>query len=841
MILPDFAVVVGIQAYPQFGPDRKPAALQAPVRNARAIADWLVTTGGVPDKCCELVVDSETAAGGVPEPTKARIEGALHDLARKAQEQRDRGLGDLIGRRLYLYMSGHGWSPGVQQSCLFAANANSSETYNVHVTGWLRWFQDAAYFREFVLWMDCCMDRFSSFPPGSIDKPAVPGRAPPGPSFVSFAAQRPLKAAEVTVGGEHEPDGVFTWALLDGLNGAAADVNGRVTGRSLADWLRQSMLARLPDAARKDYDIAKEPEIVSESSELIFAREIVPRRFSVRVTAESMPTDGEVVVWTGSPLREECRQAADGSPLVFDLTPGLYHAEHSEQPLGANFDVVCDREVSLGTDVPRLTPPDRDALFVLDYDPPDAAVEITVVDHRFAAVERAIGRLRTRLPAGLFKLRARSGRSVEDSVLLLDRDMGELAGDIAPPTRSMVAPVDGTLSFLGYQAKAIRELALRGEVERTKDEADTSAVSLLVRTFSDTGDASAELAPWDRVGIFDHRGAEILVAGTDVRDAPGRDPFALAVKAVPPGEYMLRHVLDTVPGAVNAGEGVAVQQSLVVPSGWNLEVHVLRRVVDGQIDCRPRISLHMARHGQPVGDDERSLVEIARLALADERLVLGEELEQLLLRKVDNPVAGILGGHLLIIGDEAGQIFDPALLNDVVCNLRGLVGDDHPDVEALSLRCKDATLRTRQTRIARAPMFERSWRLLVEASYLEPRLLSDRLVSRLLVPSALPPFLVWTEDTATREGALRQLYEAVWAPRQFGDAPIGAGMPPIGSPMASAAFGPSDACRDGGVLAKGALSRFHRDDRRLARERASSFNLASNAFRRLLDREDPVM
>lgn len=841
MTLPDYAVVVGIQTYPYFGPDGTPATLQAPVRNAEAIGDWLTKKGGVPDDKdhYHLIVDSVDGAGAISEPTKAKIEESLHRIARRAQEQKDKGLGELIGRRLYIYMSGHGWSPSVQQSCLFTANASAMETYNVFASGWLRWFQDAAYFREFVLWMDCCMDRLSSFPPGSIDKPFVPGRMASGPSFVSFAAQRPLKAAEVYNPQTNTQDGAFTWALLDGLNGAAVDPNGRVTGRSLADWLRQSVLARLPDTAKKDYDVAKEPDIASESSELIFARELPPLRYKVEIKANAMPVTGELIVFTGSPLRDADRIRLNGGPVTLSLAPGLYHVEHSEAPLAANFDVVRDCEVLLSPNIALFKQSKQDELFILEYDPPDPAVEITVIDHNFAGVERGIGKLITRLPAGLFKLRVRTGRNIEDTVLLLDRDMASLTDNINAPVRAMVAPISGTTTAHEYHAGAVDELAVRSEAERTKSVGETSGISLLVRMFSAEGASDAAMAPWDKVRIVDARGNDVLVADQDVRAEVGQDPFALAATAVAPGQYLLRHILD---GAdvtnPTAQDEVVLEQSLIVPVGWNLEVHVLRRVVDGKADIRPRIALHTVRQGQIIGEEERGLLEIARIALADERPVLGIELEQLLIRKFDNPIAGILGAHLLILGQENGQMFEPGLLNTIVRNLRISMGDDHPDVEALSLRCTDERLRTKQRRMAHAPMFERSWRLLVEASYAEPRLLSDRLVAQLLAPTALPPYLVWAESAASRKGTLKQLHEAVWAPRDLTQAPVEAGLPPIGQPIAAASMAsPGVRVKTANEILEAPLSRQNRDDRRLARDRAANLNLPSNAFGRLLDRE----
>lgn len=265
-----------------------------------------------------------------------------------------------------------------------------------------------------------------------------------------------------------------------------------------------------------------------------------------------------------------------------------------------------------------------------------------------------------------------------------------------------------------------------------------------------------------------------------------------------------------------------------------------REVVGGRIDSRPRISLHMTRQGHRPTDDERRLAEVARLALADERPILGDELQQLLVRKFANPIVGIMGAHLLILGEERGQILDPRLLNDVVRNLRALFGEDHPDVEAISVRCKDETLRTRQIRISRPPMFERSWRLLVEASYVEPRLLSDRLVAQMLAPSALPPFLVWAKDDATRQAALSQLRGAVWAERSPGEIAVGAGPPPLQQSVASAAKAFPNPWRAADLSPTRVLSRSDRSDRKLARQRASGLSLPSNAFRSILDRDDPT-
>ena len=836
MPLSDYAIVVGISSYPTLGPGDTALTLDGAAGGAKAVADWLQRDGGVPKANIELIQGMEPQAGPTPEPTPLRIEAAMANLDRIARDQIRAGAGELIGRRLYIYMSGHGFSPGGQQSCLFTANAQERLTYNVHATAWLKWFQDAGYFREFVLWMDCCMDRLSFLNPGDPPiRPTFSDRVP-GPTFAAFAAQRPLKAAEVLNPATDRMEGAFTWALLDGLKGAAVDPNGRVTGRSLADWLRQSVRARLPDAAAQDFDIAKEPEIVSETGELIFARALAPKTFAVSLQGGGLAPSAEVVLWTGSPLREEMR-VAHPSLVELSLPAGLYHAEVTGTDWGASFEVVCNRVVYLTQGHQGVQPPPRNMLFLLDYNPPDPAVEITIVDHAFAAVERDVGRIQTRLPGGLYKLRARSGRAIDDTVLLLDRDMGALGGTIAAPTRATVAPIMGTLASHEYQASAAIGLVRRGEAERNAKR--RPAITLMARAFSEPGKGVERVEPWSGLSIVDQMGNSILESGEgELHRVPGQDPFSLAATAVRPGTYFLRHRLVQ----PSSGEISTVEQSLIVPRGWNLEVHVLRRVIGDVFDSRPRISVHMAHAGLQTSEREREMIEAARTALADERPVMGDEMKDLLVRKFDNPIAGILGAHLMILGEDMGQNSDPTLFNTVIQNLRRLVGSDHTDVVALSLRCRQPELRTRKTRLSNPPMFERSWRLLVAATRDNPRLISAKLIDRLLVPSAFPPFLVWPEDDPTRSRAIKELRIAVLAPPAMAEfAPTA----PRASPTKLASFaikGFAKAAKPSATKSRTGQGpkEYTRKEWRLARERAHDFNLPQEAVARLIKQTDEV-
>ena len=108
---------------------------------------------------------------------------------------------------------------------------------------------------------------------------------PPSANFVAFAAQRPLKAVEIPIAEDGgKTHGAFTWALIEGLRGAAADVNGSVTGRSLADWVRNAQASQNDPRDLADVDVAKEPEVIQEDARLIFARGVSKPSYPMRVT-----------------------------------------------------------------------------------------------------------------------------------------------------------------------------------------------------------------------------------------------------------------------------------------------------------------------------------------------------------------------------------------------------------------------------------------------------------------------------------------------------------------------------------------------------------------------------
>jgi hypothetical protein len=187
-----------------------------------------------------------------------------------------------------------------------------------------------------------------------------------------------------------------------------------------------------------------------------------------------------------------------------------------------------------------------------------------------------------------------------------------------------------------------------------------------------------DVRPWQGTELLDSAD-QIVRAFNDLPEQSIEgDPYVEDQIPVAPGTYFIRypHARDrTLAGA------------LTVPQGWTVELFLLALAPGKTVDIRfNRMTVLMRR----VGDNQRNVafeqtLESARIAMVNERRVLNRELEEILVRNFQNPIAGILGGHLLL--QEERRRPSPSsklsLLDDLVANLRTLVGDEHPDVEAL--------------------------------------------------------------------------------------------------------------------------------------------------------------
>jgi hypothetical protein len=755
-----YAILIGINSYPGLAEPGKSADLRGPVNDVNAMMAWLMDPegGGVPpDNVFAIRAETGALADATREQIELKVIKRLDDIAKQNSEA---GRGLQVGRRLYIYMSGHGFSPDPQRGCLFMANASADWGYNVHATGWLNWLQDRGYFREYVLWMDCCMNR-EEFTPG--DLIARPGAAsvPPRASLVAFAAPRPQKAVEVPIAEDgNNVHGAFTWALLQGLRGAAADQNGQVTGRSLADWVRNAQIAWLGERDLKDSDVSREPSVLREDSGLVLARGVVKTRFKVGVSFAPAAAGLEAVLWAGAPpVRAQRFPVKPGAPQRLDLEPGLYLIEVPDATLRQGFEVVKDIDNVMIETVGAPVQESPGAMFRLYRDASEIGAEVYIVDSRFCLVDGGPPPLRTKLPFGLFKIKTRMNRNTVQEVILLDADNG-LSTETPKPVA--VTPVYGTATSHEYHVGARQEMVRIADL--LNEPPKRAVLAVMARSFSGMDEALPGTEPWRGVAVVDAAGQTVLdlesegVRGPLIAGQPGptldpaRDPYAFCVKGVEPGSYFLRQRREN---------GITLEQSIIVCAGWRHEVYVLRRVQPGEdkLASRPRVAVMMRRLGTGAELDEESRwIETARLALADERRVLSEELESLLLLKCQNPMAGIILGHLLLVERERDPGRNISKLDGIVANLLQQLGRQHADVAALALQCSRPDLRNVGPLVG-PPMFQRSWTLLIDAAQQQPDLIPAAMFGRMVATNrtTLPPMLAWAADENVKENARQAL------------------------------------------------------------------------------------
>lgn len=276
--MPNRAIVVGIQAYPEL-----PPALQGPNNDARKFFTWVTTQGGVDAVAghATLILDddppAQTAVNARPTPEVIKYQfDLLEDEALRSPSGR-------AGDRLYLYLSGHGFGQSLNDAALLMANATQRRTRH-HIPGrlWADHFFSNGFFSEVLLFLDCCRERYSTATlngPGTAMCPAPPAGSR---CFYGFAAKYGKLAVERAIDGRMS--GIFTATLLDALTGGASEDDGRITGESLKAYLYENMKGFLSPADLADKDVAKEPDLYCEPPEDQFVIATVPpRRFDVTI------------------------------------------------------------------------------------------------------------------------------------------------------------------------------------------------------------------------------------------------------------------------------------------------------------------------------------------------------------------------------------------------------------------------------------------------------------------------------------------------------------------------------------------------------------------------------
>lgn len=257
----DYAVIIGLQNYPGLDdPANGRQALSGPENDAKGFKDWIVSPdgGNVPKQNTKLILSSDYTPVKEEDlyraqPAELEVAEGFRTLRRISLRNQRNGAGSRVGRRLYIFMSGHGIAPNTygnkieKESALLMSNVDPTNVGapSYHIPGLFTasWFCENDCFEEVFLFMDCCRD-ITLVPALNVYLPAK-GNKNDTTRFYAFATRWSLRSREKMIDGKMQ--GIFTRTLLLGLNGACAEPDagnpgqGIITGSSLKSYLYSNM------------------------------------------------------------------------------------------------------------------------------------------------------------------------------------------------------------------------------------------------------------------------------------------------------------------------------------------------------------------------------------------------------------------------------------------------------------------------------------------------------------------------------------------------------------------------------------------------------------------------
>jgi Caspase domain len=251
--LKDYALVVSIGKYADSGFLQQ---LDGPVNDARCFVEWLVSDkgGSLPAANVDPYRLESDATAQKPK-TGDVIEAVRSLLALAPGDER-------IGRRLYIFLAGHGVGPDLDDAGLLTVEATEDMPSYLEGRRYANLFRGRAAFDEVILMMDCCRDYDGDLPEGSFPfkKKVDAHGASKVKRFYAYATGFGKAARERDFGGQVK--GVFSHVLLEGLNGGAIDGDGCITGTSLERYVRKKLKSALPPGVDQPTDIRTDPGII---------------------------------------------------------------------------------------------------------------------------------------------------------------------------------------------------------------------------------------------------------------------------------------------------------------------------------------------------------------------------------------------------------------------------------------------------------------------------------------------------------------------------------------------------------------------------------------------------
>lgn len=323
----DWAIIVGVKDYLD-----ESLNLEGPISDAQTFRNWLLRRegGDISESSRIKLVKS---SGPPRRPSSARptgddIFGAGQDVIASLSERREKG------RRLYIYMSGHGCTPisaeRAESVSLLTANAQrSGMLFNFPATACAKYMRRGGFFEEVMLIMDCCRSEAENaftFPYYQ----SLGDKTQGGVLVEAYATGYDSQAHEFSYPPAVEKSGAFTRAVITCLEA------GKITTHQLKEsvehlvekdllskgFTKEAVLKRKP-VVRGDPDLTK--VWLSEAAQ--------PARTRISIRRQAGMPEPQIYARTGFPPAQVQKQVGeDPDPWSWSLEPGNYGLMVGDKP-----------------------------------------------------------------------------------------------------------------------------------------------------------------------------------------------------------------------------------------------------------------------------------------------------------------------------------------------------------------------------------------------------------------------------------------------------------------------------------------------------------------------------
>ncbi len=330
-----YGVAVGINVYPAIG------RLAHARRDARAFGRWLrdADGGGLPKANVKVIAVTDRSMRGKQranaKPIAKQVFEAIDQFRLDVDAKIDNDPELFHQTRLYLFVSGHGIAPQAGDAALLMADAGSNDYQdnNVSCRELIDYFELRQYFRELVVFADCCR----TIPGGG----ATPGRPPWNRTprnyggvlkvwgwATEFAdvALEPSSGGGTSGASDDGRHGHFTKALLEGLGGAAVDEATReINAMALRAFVKRRV-EELTGGRQKSKIVDPDP--------VVFRAGVTARKHRVKIAFPAGYTS-KVVLEDGAHEALD-RHEANAKPWVVELPDGLYRVRPERRGASAS-------------------------------------------------------------------------------------------------------------------------------------------------------------------------------------------------------------------------------------------------------------------------------------------------------------------------------------------------------------------------------------------------------------------------------------------------------------------------------------------------------------------------